>query len=182
MEQDLDLDEAGVYVFRMHTATRYNQKDGGRTDQGLNPLKAYIYPAGGDFASQAVEIGAFAVETFEFVPRTAYFRVPSAGRWTLRIAGQSAQANCDRIARVDEVSVTKTAFAADVPDVPETTQVSVAAGAKLRLDYPGTIRLDRLELGGRGVSGTVTAARYPDYISGPGAVEVRAKATVILFR
>ena len=182
MEQDLDLDAAGVYVFRMHTATRYNQKDGGRTDQGLNPLKAYIYPAGGDFASQAVEIGAFAVETFEFVPRTAYFRVPSAGRWTLRIAGQSAQANCDRIARVDEVSVTKTAFAADVPDVPETAQVSVAAGAKLRLDYPGTIRLDRLELGGRGVSGTVTAARYPDYISGPGAVEVRAKATVILFR
>ena len=59
---------------------------------------------------------------------------------------------------------------------------NAATGAKLRLDYPGTIRLDRLELGGRGVSGTVTAARYPDYISGPGAVEVRAKATVILFR
>lgn len=185
MEQDLDFDAAGMYAFTMQTASRYDSTLAAGTEMtrfGLNPLKAYICPVGGDFTRDAIEIGDFPCVTAVFMSRTAYFHVPAAGRWTLRIMGQATEANCDRISRVDGVSVKKARFAADVPDVPETAQISIAAGAKLRLEYPGTIRLDRLELGGRSVSGTVTAKSHPAYVSGPGAVEVRAKSTVLIFR
>jgi len=58
----------------------------------------------------------------------------------------------------------------------------VAADAQLRLEFTGTNRIDRLTLGGVPVSGIVSAATHPDYITGDGALEILSKGTILLFR
>ncbi len=59
--------------------------------------------------------------------------------------------------------------------------VNVADGARLRLDFPGTLKLDGLKYAGRSYSGTLTAERCP-FLLGPGSLEVTPKGTVLFFR
>ena len=63
----------------------------------------------------------------------------------------------------------------------EDVVVDVADGARLRLDFPGTLKLDGLKYAGRSYSGTLTAERCP-FLLGPGSLEVTPKGTVLLFR
>ena len=176
VEQNVTLSEAGLYKLTLHTANRIESQ------YAYNPIKTSIYPCGGS-TNDATVIGLFPVNATNFVKRTAYFRVPTAGDYTFRLEGTVTEKNSDRLTRVDAVSIVKADdLAAEAPSVPEKLQLSVAAGAKLRLDYPGTIKVDHLRLGGRSVTGTVTAAKYPDFLSGPGAIEIMPKCTFIIFR
>ena len=148
-----------------------------------NPLKFSLYPQGGT-TNQAFEIGTFRAWTTNFAERVAYFRVPSAGNYTFRIEGTATARNCDRMARLDAVSIKYVkdgTFTADTPDVPASASIEVAEGAKLRLDFPGTLKLDGLKYNGRSYSGTLTAENCP-FILGPGSLDVKPKGTVLIFR
>ena len=81
------------------------------------------------------------------------------------------------------MSVKKTTdLAADaVPDISKDTAIEVADGSKLRLDFPGTLKLDSLRYAGRSYSGTLTAENCP-FILGPGSLDVKPKGTVLIFR
>ncbi len=178
LEQDIAFPAAGIYRLTIHTADRYDQ-----LNLGNNPLRASFYPQGGT-TNQAAEIGIFRAWTTNFAERVAYFRVPSAGNYTFRIEGTVTIPNCDRMARLDGVSIKRVAdgaFAAETPDVSNKTSVEIAAGARLRLDFPGTLKLDGLKYAGRSYSGTLTAERCP-FLLGPGSLEVTPKGTVLLFR
>ena len=176
IEQTLTFPTAGVYRLTFHTATR----QGNHAVNGHNPLKASLAAVG---SSETNELCTVRADSFDFVRHSALFRVPAAGQYVLRIEGLTTAANSDRIARLDSVSVKKaTDLAADaVPDVPEDTVIEVADGAKLRLDFPGTLKLDGLKYNGCSYSGTLTAENCP-FVLGPGSLEVTPKGTVILFR
>lgn len=175
-EQNVTFPEAGLYKLTLHTANRIE------ANHAYNPIKTSIYPCGGS-TNDATVIGLFPVNATNFVKRTAYFRVPTAGDYTFRLEGTVTEKNSDKLSRVDAVSIVKADdLAAEAPSVPEKLQLSVAAGAKLRLDYPGTIKVDHLRLGGRSVTGTITAAKYPDFLSGPGTIEIMPKCTFLIFR
>ncbi len=70
---------------------------------------------------------------------------------------------------------------ADTPDVPASASIEVAEGAKLRLDFPGNLKLDNVRYVGRSYSGTLTAENCP-FILGPGSLDVKPKGTVLIFR
>ena len=178
LEQDIAFPTSGIYRLTLHTADR-------RDNSGLgnNPLKASFYPQGGT-TNQAVEIGTFRAWATNFAERVAYFRVSSAGNYTFRMEGTVTTKNSDRMIRVDGVSIRRvdeSTFAAETPDVQASTSIELAAGAKLKLDFPGTLKLDGLRYAGRSYSGILTADNCP-CLFGPGALDITPKGTVILFR
>jgi hypothetical protein len=178
LEQDIAFPTGGVYRLVLHTADRTNGDN-----LGNNPLRASFYPQGGT-TNQAVEIGTFRAWTTNFAERVAYFRVPSAGNYTFRIEGTITTRNCDRMARLDAVSIRYVkdgTFTDATPDVPESASIEVAEGAKLRLDFPGNLKLDNVKYAGRSYSGTLTAENCP-FILGPGSLDVKPKGTVLIFR
>jgi len=178
LEQDIAFPSEGIYRLTLHTADRADKRT-----SGDNPLRASFYPQGGT-TNQAVEIETFRVNTTNFAERVAYFRVPSAGSYTFRIEGTITTKDSDRMARLDGVSIRKVkdgAFADVTPDVAEDTVIEVANGAKLRLDYPGALKVDGLRYAGRSYSGTLTAENCP-FILGPGSLDVKPKGTVLIFR
>ncbi len=84
---------------------------------------------------------------------------------------------------IDGVSIVKDETdEEETPNLPDKLEVSVAADAQLRLEFTGTNRIDRLTLGGVAVSGIVSAATHPEYITGDGALEILPKGTILLFR
>ena len=61
--------------------------------------------------------------------------------------------------------------------------IRVADGATLRLDYPGALRVGKLHgPDGRAVYGTVSAATHPDFLAGPGALEIVQPAFVLVVK
>ena len=88
------------------------------------------------------------------------------------------------MARLDAVSIRYVkdgTFTADTPDVTESASIEIAEGAKLRLDFPGNLKLDNVKYAGRSYSGTLTAERCP-FLLGPGSLEVTPKGTVLFLR
>ena len=81
----------------------------------------------------------------------------------------------------DAVSITP---AGDLPppDVGRDVEVSLDAGTRLRLDYDGTVEVGRLSLGGKSVVGVVDATHPSGLVYGPGALYIRPRETVVIFR
>ena len=131
-------------------------------------------------------IGRSTASTSNFVAHTWRFTVPdTSAPWTFgfEAVNEVSSSNKDRTVLIDGVSIVKdNTPVAETPDLPEKLEVSVAAGAELRLEFTGTNRIDRLTLGGRSVNGIISAATHPGYITGDGALEIQPKGTMILFR
>ena len=176
IEQTLSFPSEGVYRLTFYAATREQN----HANNGHNPIKASLVAVG---SSVTNELCTVRVDTFNFVRHSALFRVPTAGQYVLRIEGMTVAARSDRLTRLDGVSVKKaTDLAADAtPDIAEGTVFNVANGAKLRLDFPGTLKLDNLKYNGRSYSGILTADNCPCLL-GPGALDITPKGTVILIR
>ena len=83
---------------------------------------------------------------------------------------------------IDDISIVYEPISANVPDIPETLEVEVAQGAKLRLDYPGMSTVEKVRLGGVKRSGVISAETFPEYITGDGALYVLPKGTVLVVR
>ena len=128
-----------------------------------------------------------------FVFRSTLFTVPAAGTYTFGIRGLNGWpledgshlwvgvTDNDVTAMVDQVLVRK-ADETRAPDIPETLALELSDGARLRLDFAGTNRIDRLRLNGKSVAGYIDASHPSGLVSGIGCLEVRPKGTVIMFR
>ena len=170
--QTLHIPELGRYRIRLHARTR----PGSGANYAFGQLAINMVQG-----ADTNNIARVKVDTDTFLPYTFWWDAPTAGNYTLVVRGE------DDIARntlVDEVSVVKCdGLAASVPDVPAKLAVEVASGAELALDFPGTLELDSLRLGGRSAgSGDISAVTHPDYIVGAGTIFVRPKATVLYMR
>ena len=86
---------------------------------------------------------------------------------------------------VDGVSIVKVDESAQVkPTLSEKLRLSVAEGARLVLDYPGTNKVASVRFGGVAADGScvIDATSYPDYVSGIGALKVVQRNMTITFR
>lgn len=116
-------------------------------------------------------------EAFDFTIREAgTYHVGFVGRWDESYPEQSET-------HLDEVSLRQVPAERDrsLPFA-EDAEIRVAADACLRLDFDGTNKVGRIRLGGRAVSGDVSAATHPDYIVGEGVLHADRRGMVILFR
>lgn len=168
--------EAGLYRLSFRARARANYSSGDDLPDmryGGNSVKALL---------DGAEIYRTpAIVTTNFVYYSGLFRVAAAGTKTLTIQGCAASG--DKNAFIDLLSIEKAAVA-NVPSIPEAAEIDVAldGNQKLRLDYPGTIKLARLRVNGRNLWNTVSEETHPDYIAGPGSAYIEPFCTTIVIR
>ena len=111
------------------------------------------------------------------------FAVTDAGTKTLRFASSSNTAG-NEIVLIDDVSIVEAPATATVAEdvFGNDLVIEVASGAKLALDYDGTAHVKSVRLAGHRVSGIISAAAYPAYLSGRGMLYVQPRGTCVTFR
>lgn len=129
--------------------------------------------------TQQVYATATTLKGLKFLEHRALFRVPSAGTWrlclnTVREWGGEAFVDCVSVRRVAQGPLT--------PALSPETEIAVAQGAKLRLDYIGTNEVCRVRYAGRRVPGIVSADTRPDFVVGTGALSVRRQGMLVIIR
>ena len=83
------------------------------------------------------------------------------------------QVSCDYIDSVDQMKVTM--------DMDPNLNIFIASGAKLELDYVGTNQIASVRIAGRRAVGVIDAARFPQYITGTGALRVKPLGLKVMF-
>ena len=179
--QALTLDP-GLYRLSFATHSRANP------GYDKNPIRAWLGDSSGNLVAGIGETKVGSVADIEHV---WHFRVASRGSYRLYLqgtdhwAGQFASDGKNHCTVLDGVSLKKVRDELVAPALPETLKIVVFEGARLRLDFDGTVDVGRLVLGGSGVHGTVSAATHPDFIQGRGVLNVTGKgepATTVIFR
>ena len=169
--QSLTLDP-GVYRLSFAAHSRVN------SGYGQNPIRAWLGDSSGNLV---VDIGETPVMSVADIVHTWYFRVTMTGTYRLYLQGtefwkaQYQVDGCAHTSIIDGVSLKKLRDELSSPVLPDTLKLVVDAGARLRLDYDGTVEVGRLSLGGTAVRGIVDATTHPEYVRGRGVLNVTGK-------
>ena len=130
-----------------------------------------------------------------FAEREYLFRVPEAGSYTLGFENygrHNGAGTFDNEATcfIDGVSVCLVDWT--VPEtlsINEGAKISVADGATLNLAFTGTNKVRSVFFGGKGVlsrfagqTPIVNSRTCPDFVSGPGSLELKPRGMMLLFR
>ena len=179
--QTLPAMKAGKYRFRVAANSRSNGQ------YGHNGFKVWLEKSGSDPVNicqiDHVHNGNPKVHYFDF-------EVPEDGVYTFKlqgtVAGQPAWALGTIACVVDGLSI-KRVFDEEMvlPEVPANTKITVASGAKLKLDFDGTLDVGTVTLGGTKVyGGEVSKTTYPNFIEGDGKFNVTTsnKGMLLLIR
>jgi len=172
IKQTVTFDEAGVYRITFHAISRIDR--GGSVPSssfGLNPITAWISRNGETNTLGYVKTYDEIFRRHEFL-----FSIPEAGSYEIGFKGQSAT---DKTSLIDAVSVEKVTPSELTPVIPKTTVLDIAAGARLNLNYVGTVPITTVRYGGRFIEGTLTSRTHPEFVSGAGALYSPAKGTLI---
>ena len=175
--RNYDLGSSGTYRLSLYVNRR-------NTVSGINPLRVWIAKAG---ASGPVPTNTLAVVSGGTYAQTEYscdFRIPvepTGNYWyTLGLNGTlsgdiDAAGETAGAIVIDNVTLAKV----DGSELIDANQVfaddaviEVANGAMLDLAFVGTDTIQKLRLGGERVKGEVSAQTHPDYITGPGKLNV----------
>ena len=175
----------GLYRMTLHVRPRADEAG------AHNPVFAFVTLADGS----TNEICRIKVPTVRsFVEQSFLFRMPEVGLRKVSIEGLGVPSNMfDKNGKdtanyttfVDGVSIVKVDEAAQVkPTLPDKLRLSVAEGARLVLDYPGTNKVASVRFGDLPPVATpvVDATTCPEYVSGIGALEIVPVGLWINFR
>ena len=172
--QSIEFSAAGYYQFSCWMRPRV--KDGAVAYD--TAVQAWLVSADG-VTTQQVYTTAATLKGRTFLEHRALFRVPTAGTWTLCLCTVREKGG---EAFVDCVSVRRVSQGANPPELSPETEICVARGAKLRLDYIGTNAVQTVRYAGRRVSGVISAETRPDFVVGTGAFLAPKKGTLIVIR
>lgn len=184
ISQTLDFPAAGLYRLRFRSQSRPNGPNGGY-GSGANPIRAFLTRDG-----VRTEIGWMTLGNTNFVEHAMDFRVTEPGNYVLSLqgmcdgtAGHVWPSGKDQTTMVDGVSVVGLGDdVAPTPNVPETVEIAVAQNARLRLDFAGTNRVKSVRYDGHRLTGVISAETCPDFVQGPGVLEVPRHGFYLLFR
>lgn len=178
--QDIQIPTAGLYRLVFHAAQRTPLTYG--NTYGHNPVRAWLAQNG-----TTNVIGWTRVDDVALVRREFLFSVAAAGTYRFGLQGMtdnSAQfPGTDQNALIDGVSIDPATdlAPAGVP-LPRKLALSVAKGAGLQLSYVGTQTVDIVAYDGRMVSGVISQATHPEFVSGLGALYAAPKGTLFFLR
>ena len=175
ISQAVTVPAAGVYRFTMHEHTRITGSD----KPGIK-----VTMTGADGVETTIcRVEPAEDKAREMMRRECYFRLPSAGDYTLTIATLNETGE-DRSSMIDDIRLERVESSGEeaAPEMDKTTQLYVAEGAKMRLDYTGRLVVERLSLGGKRKYGVVRAEDAPDYLEGPGEIEVKTRIFLMIVR
>ncbi len=173
--QNVQFHEAGRY--RLRVAARKRVSWNSPTAKATDPILFWVARGG-----ETNEIARFAPAVTNFTEYSWAFNVPAAGNdWTFGIEGLG-ESGKDANTLIDAISIVRDPVSSETPAMDEGTSVHVSSGAKLRLDFPGTNKIERLVLDGRAYQGVVTAKDAPAYLSGDGAFFILPKGTLVIIK
>jgi hypothetical protein len=176
--QDISIARSGLYRLSLKARTRQAAGSAAIDRFGRNPVAVDLIDLGVE-AAAVKRIALFTPVYTTFTEFSWCMNIPKSGNWRLRFSGQSTD---DRTTFIDDVSFKLETPSADTPSMPEGLVIDVSEGAKLRLDYPGTGRVGKVRLGGNSVSGAISAATHPEYISGDGTLYVKPEPFAVIIR
>ena len=176
--QDISIARSGLYRLSLKARTRQAAGSAAIDRFGRNPVAVDLIDLGVE-AAAVKRIALFTPVYTTFTEFSWCMNIPKSGNWRLRLSGQSTD---DRTTFIDDVSFKLETPSADTPSMPEGLVIDVSEGATLRLDYPGTGRVGKVRLGGNSVSGAISAATHPEYISGDGALYVKPEPFAVIIR
>lgn len=176
--QDISIARSGLYRLSLKARTRQAVGSAATDRFGRNPVAVDLIDLGVE-AATVKRIALFTPVYTTFTEFSWCMNIPKSGNWRLRLSGQSTD---DRTTFIDDVSFKLETPSADTPSMPEGLVIDVSEGATLRLDYPGTGRVGKVRLGGNSVSGAISAATHPEYISGDGALYVKPEPFAVIIR
>ena len=176
------FDHAGLYRLSFYAAYSIRGASGNPTYAASTPVRAWL--AQGAKTNEIGRTGA--VLTTNFCQHVWNFRVKEPGEYLLGLQGTSTVKDGCNVC-VDAVSIRRVderryAERENAPLFGEKTKVSVAAGARLRVDFAGTNKVDELKLGGHKVKGYIDVADYPEYLSGCGCFFVEPKGLLMIVK
>ncbi len=191
--QTVAFPAAGLYRMSFCAHMRWDSLHGWNS-RGFNPVRAWWTPESGvtniiGYTEPADRLTLSCCSNF--VEYAFTFRVPDAGSYTVGIQGvvdnaavPKATPSYDSEVCVDRVSLRKIDEdeIEETPDLPEDLAISVAEGARLRLDFGGTNAVDSVRFAGRFVGGVVSEETCPAFVSGPGALLVKRYGAAIIIR
>lgn len=191
LHQTLTVTEPGRYRLSYYTRERYNWggDEGIKFNYGSNRFRVMLTYGGETNVLDEVDVSStnwMLHATMATLCRTGTcdFVIQGLNVPTKRSADRVFGSGWDKRGYVDGVSLVKVAdgHAPEATPFDAANIVSVAEGAKLRLDYLGTNHVEKIRLGGRIVSGVVSAKSHPDYIIGEGALESERKGMTLIIR
>lgn len=182
--QSVAIPTGGLYRFSANMASRC-PPGGLNMNSGRNPVAFYLAKDGVTNWLGCTD----AVAHSNFHERAFLADVPEAGVYDVGWRGRSAWSGLaeevvDRTTLVDAAQFYRIETEKEL-DLPENLEIEVAKDARLSLDFVGTNEISRLVLGGHGRSGIVSLADCPELLgtlSGPGALFIRPRGTVLILR
>ena len=191
MSQNVTFAEAGTYRLVFWTRAR---GAGGSIYYAGNKVRAFLSSGA---TTNMIGVTSYSFAT-NFVRQTFYFKVDAPGTWKFSLQGMnglslgggryldvtpgSGYSTTDTLVFIDGISIRRVASLGAAPAGLREKEVALGAKTRLRLDYMGEVRLKSLSLGGRKVSGNIDAAHPSGLVSGPGAIFVEPRGTVIVIR
>ena len=178
--QTVQFPSAGLYRLRLAVRSRTDADNG---YYARDEIHCWLDMGGGRTNSIAHIITPF---MYNFTEYEYLFRVDAPGAYRFGIEGlgqRGAAWTGEGTTAIDGVSIRKVGW--DVPeaiDMPKSVKLEVAQGAYLNLAFTGTNTVGAVKLGGQSVLGIVDAATYPEFICGPGTLDVRPNGTVIILQ
>ena len=191
--QQVKFPTAGLYRLQFHSHARYHS---GSLQWAHNPVRAFLTDGVTTNELGRTLLDASEDVSAQFIRHVFDFRVTDASK-TYTIGFSGTHTSWDYNQCVDAATLTRIDETAcePSPSVVSNLELSVSSGARVRLDYPGTMTVGKLWLGGARVKGTsidadgnrtvtVSAADYPDYFYGPGLIKVStpARGEVLIIR
>lgn len=180
--QEVTFPEAGWYQLSFFAHSRYDQGTG--FENGDNPVRAWLARDG-----VTNEIGVARAFSTNFQQFAYSFQVHEPGTYQFALQGTSTNntdyslGRYDQSTLVDGVSIRSIpAEQRLAPELSESLSVEIAEGAQMRLDYQGAVRIDSFRIGSSSFAGEITAERFPNALSGSGALVVVPKGTLLLVR
>jgi hypothetical protein len=171
--QTLTFGQGGDYVLRFLTKTR--------AAYALPQYHDFEVLFGGQSLGRFFNMGA-GLRRYELALPAVAADTP----YTLQFKGLQTFAGVNTLSLFDQVEIAPAPPPRERESLggrfPETVALEVAAGASLVLDYTGQIRLRDVRYAGRVVSGTISAATHPEFVSGPGSLYAPAKGTAVTIR
>lgn len=171
--QDVDVPAAGLYRLTFNARSRV------MSGSNVGHLPIRVWMAQGGATNEICRTG---VDYDEFRPYTYFWRAPAAGTYRLGFSPNNPVTG-ERVSMVDSVSLTSVAdeLLAETPSVNKHLGINLAAGTELALDFPGTLKIDRLKVAGRQYRGLVGASDLPGVLSGQGKLLVEDKSGLRIF-
>ena len=171
--QSVTLNETGTYRLTFHAVARVDY--GNVEIHGKNPVVAWVSRNG--VTNNIGYINSYD----EFFRRHEFvFDVTETGDYDIGLHGQDSAPDGDLNTLIDSVSLEKVDLAVLGTPIPEDTVMEVAAGAKLNLNYIGSLLVDTVRYNGTTLTGTISSETHPEFVYGAGEIFSHAKGTILI--